>query len=200
MALFDLFKKTPRNADYIIVVSGLPRSGTSMMMQILQAGGIEPVTDNIRQADRDNSKGYYEHELVKALVRGNQACLANAQGKAIKVVSTLLRYLSKQQQYKIIFMHRELEQVLASQKQMLNNLNSDTQQDNDAQLKQFYTQHLDKISVWLDKIDNVEVLHLAYVDLLNQPKPHIERLTKFLGANLNKRKMCSVIDTKMRHH
>ena len=200
MPVLSFLKSKSIKPGYITVVSGLPRSGTSMMMQILEAGGIPPITDNVRQADTDNSRGYYEHELVKALVRGNQGSLKDAQGKVIKVVSTLLRYLSQKHQYKVIFMHRELQHVLASQKRMLNNLGSNADQENDSQLTQFYTEHLSKINSWLNQRDNIQVLHLNYADLLADPKKNIKQLLNFLELDLNSRKMLTVIDASMRHH
>jgi len=190
VSLFTLFKKAKVEADFISVVSGLPRSGTSMMMQVLEAGGIHAVTDNVRQADSDN----------KALSRGNQACLHNAEGRAVKVISTLLRYLSKKKKYKIIFMHRDLDEVLASQKKMLINLNSTSEKNNDDELIQHYKQHIERILTWLSKQENIDVLQLNYVDLLNNKNKHINDLISFLNLKLNKKKMASVIDVSMQHH
>ena len=103
--------------ETIYVVSGLPRSGTSMMMRMLEAGGMELVVDNIRTADEDNPKGYYEDERVKDLAEAeNTRWLREARGKVIKVVSSLLNYLPKNNNYKVVFMRRHLDEVLASQK------------------------------------------------------------------------------------
>jgi hypothetical protein len=105
----------------IIVVSGLPRSGTSVMMQMLDNGGIPVVTDNIRTADTDNPRGYYEYEQVKK-IREDAAWVPATRGKAFKMVSQLLYDLPAQEQYHVIFMERDLDEMLASQEKMLQRL------------------------------------------------------------------------------
>src|SRR5262249_58261695 len=102
----------------IVIVSGLPRSGTSLMMQMLQAGGMPLLTDALRPADADNPNGYWEYEPVKRLQQDN-SWIPKAEGKAVKVVSALLPYLPPQHTYKIIFMQRPLQEVMASQTVML---------------------------------------------------------------------------------
>ena len=109
----------PENDKTIYVVSGLPRSGTSMMMKMLEAGGVTPLIDNIRTADDDNLQGYYEFERVKAMKEGDVAWISEAQGKVIKVISALLESLPTEYNYKIIFMEREMMEILASQRKML---------------------------------------------------------------------------------
>src|SRR6185369_5935200 len=102
----------------VIIVSGLPRSGTSMMMSMLVAGGIKAMTDSIRTADEDNPKGYFELEKVKELEK-DHLWLSDAAGKAIKIISALLKHLPREYPYKTIFMRREMKEILASQRQML---------------------------------------------------------------------------------
>ena len=103
----------------IVVVSGLPRSGTSMMMKMLEAGGIPPVTDELRTADDDNPKGYYEFERVKQMDKGDTAWVADAQGKVVKVISALLKHLPSSHNYQVIFLRRHMSEILASQRKML---------------------------------------------------------------------------------
>mgnify|MGYP001814252456 FL=1 len=117
MKLFKKFGKKEKGT--INVVSGLPRSGTSLMMKMLEAGGIPPMTDNIRTADDDNPKGYYEYERVKKMPDGDVAWVKDAQGKAVKVIAALLEYLPDDYIYKVLFMRRSMDEILASQKQML---------------------------------------------------------------------------------
>ena len=105
----------------ITVVSGLPRSGTSMMMKMLEAGGVPLIIDNLRTSDEDNPAGYYEFEPVKKLGKGDSGWLADAQGKAVKVIAALLVHLPAAYTYQIIFMHREMSEILASQRKMLLN-------------------------------------------------------------------------------
>ena len=98
----------------ITIVSGLPRSGTSMMMKMLEAGGIPIVQDGIRTANTDNPKGYYEFERVKQLPKGDTAWLADSHGKAVKIISALLKHLPSDYEYKVLFMRRDLDEVTAS--------------------------------------------------------------------------------------
>ena len=116
-----IFKKKSKDLskNAITVVSGLPRSGTSMMMRMLEAGGMPVMTDNIRTADDDNPRGYYEVERVKKLKDGDVAWVKEARGKAVKVISYLLEFLPSDQQYFVLFMRRNMQEVLASQQQML---------------------------------------------------------------------------------
>jgi hypothetical protein len=117
--LFKNARSKDEVAQTVVVVSGLPRSGTSLMMQMLEAGGITVLTDGIREPDEDNPRGYYEFERVKALPKGDYEWLESARGKAVKVVSALLEYLPPEYNYKVIFMHRRMEEILASQRKML---------------------------------------------------------------------------------
>src|SRR5262245_12295550 len=105
-------------SDAITIVSGLPRSGTSMMMSMLEAGGLGALTDGIRAADEDNPKGYYEFERVKK-IKQDTAWLADAKGRVVKMISQLLLDLPAAYQYRIIFMRRNIDEILASQKQMM---------------------------------------------------------------------------------
>ena len=120
--LKKIFKTAPPKKERgktIIVVSGLPRSGTSMMMKMLAEGGVPAVSDSIRNADEDNPNGYFEFEPVKQLSEGQYEWLADADHKAVKVVSALLEYLPSTHHYKILFMERDIKEILASQRKML---------------------------------------------------------------------------------
>ncbi len=124
----------PAPPQPIMVVSGLPRSGTSMMMKMLTAGGILPLTDKLRVADRDNPEGYYEFERVKQLDKGDTAWLPEAQGKAVKVISFLLPHLPPQYAYQIVFVRRHMSEILASQRKMLVHRGEDPNNMNDDQM------------------------------------------------------------------
>src|SRR5438270_5105425 len=123
----------------IIIVSGLPRSGTSLMMQMLDQGGVEVLTDNIRTADTDNPRGYYEFEKVKK-IKQDASWLPQTRGKAFKMVSQLLYDLPASEQYLIIFMERDLDEMLLSQEKMLERLNRPAAPRE--QIRQSYTLHL----------------------------------------------------------
>ena len=171
-----------------------------MMMQMLEAGGIQPITDHIRQPDSDNRKGYYEHQAVKQLEHGNHQCLQQADGRAIKVISVLLHKLPDHRNYKVIFMNRDMQEVLASQKKMLINLGSSSKQDNDQRLKRLYTSELAKTQKWLLQQKHIDVLYLDYSDVIAHPKGQVKIISDFLEHKLNRRRILSSIDQSMRHH
>lgn len=183
--------------DQVVVVSGLPRSGTSMMMKLLEAGGLEALTDNIRTADVDNPKGYYEFERVKALDKGDKAWLPEARGKVVKVISALLRHLPDTEQYKIIFIHRQMDEILASQKKMLARRGEPVDQVSDEELARLFTKHKQQVNEWLTGRPNVQVLDIHYNEILQNPAPDIERINAFLGGGLDTDKMSGVIDPSL---
>ena len=125
----------------ITIVSGLPRSGTSMMMKMLEAGGMQVLTDHIRTADEDNPKGYYEFERVKQ-IEHDQAWLPDAQGKVVKMISALLKHLPSSYTYKVIFMRRNIDEILASQKQMLIRRGEPTDVVSDEKLTELFDRHI----------------------------------------------------------
>jgi hypothetical protein len=184
------------NRKMVTVVSGLPRSGTSLMMQMLEAGGVEILTDGIRQSDENNPKGYYELEAVKKLDK-DQACLENAEGKAVKIISALLKYLPSRYNYKIIFMHRDMGEVLASQKKMLIRNGKPSNRIADDTLSRCFQQHINQVSVWLREQSNIDVLNITYSLLIKNPAKHIERISHFLGISLNLNAMAGVIDVSL---
>lgn len=204
MLLKRIFNHRKPTKGYITVVSGLPRSGTSMMMQILKAGGLSPVSDEIRSADISNTNGYFEHEAVKALAHGNIECLLNADGRAIKIISSLLKFLPLERQYKVIFMHRDINEVVESQTKMLLALNKPSDNDNDEQIKSLYLKHINNIKKWIEHQSNIEVLHLNYDEMLNEPEINTHRILDFLNLTLNSKKtfseMIDCVQSGMRHN
>lgn len=189
--LRKVFQTNP--PGYITIVSGLPRSGTSMMMSMLEAGGIPPLTDGQRRADENNPRGYYEFERVKKLPEGDSAWLREATGKAVKVISALLEHLPAGYPYRVVFMHRELEEVLSSQRRMLSRTGK---QDDlqDAELRALYDKHLEQVKQMLRRRAEVSVLYLSYNDLMLDPDPGIQQLDKFLGGALEQDAMRAVVD------
>ncbi len=179
--------------DVITVVSGLPRSGTSMMMQMLEAGGLEILTDNLRKRDDDNPKGYYELESIKRLGK-DQSCLHDARGKVVKVISELLKYLLPQYQYRVIFMRRKMEEILASQKQMLIRRGKPTDTVSEEKLAELFTKHLRLVTAWLDQQSNIDVLYIEYNALLQDPGEHIQRINEFLGNTLDVQEAAAIVD------
>jgi hypothetical protein len=178
----------------VIVVSGLPRSGTSMAMKMLEAAGLELVVDDVRTADEDNPKGYYEDERVKELAEmPDKAWLREARGKAIKVVSSLLNYLPTTNQYKVLFMRRDLHEVLASQAKMLER-RGEASQTEDADLLAMYESHLEKTTFQLRFRPNFEALFINYAEVVADPTSEAERIADFLGGGLDHRAMAAVVD------
>src|SRR5215210_2604024 len=134
----------------IVVVSGLPRSGTSMAMKMLEAGGLEVVTDGLRGADSSNPNGYYEYERVKTLTAGDDtAWLADARGKAVKIISFLLTYLPESYDYAVVFMHRDLGEIIASQNTMLD-ARGEARGAADDRTRVHYEQHLEQVERFLE--------------------------------------------------
>ena len=182
---------------FIMIVSGLPRSGTSMMMKMLEAGGIASYTDNIRTPDDDNPKGYYEFERVKKLPDGDTAWLADAEGKAVKVISALLEHLPTDYTYRVLFMQRKMEEILASQKQMLIRSGRPTDKVGDEKLAEMYGKHLAKVKAWLDGQTNFSIVYLDYNQLLIDPQKYAGQVNEFLGNTLDPQAMASVVDTNL---
>jgi hypothetical protein len=177
----------------ITIVSGLPRSGTSMMMQVLEAGGLPALKDDIRAADDDNPKGYYEFERVKQIAH-DQAWLQEAQGKVVKMVSALLLQLPNTYTYQVVFMRRKMEEVLASQKQMLIRKGEPASPVGDDKMAALFRKHLDQVEQWVADQPNVEVLYVHYHDVITAPRPQMERINQFLGGRLDVDKMMNVVD------
>ena len=142
-----LFKaNTPKEEKQpVLIVSGLPRSGTSLMMMMMEAAGIPPLTDHQRSADNDNPRGYYEYERVKKLRQGDTDWLPQTQGKVVKVISALLTYLPADYSYQVLFMQRALPEILASQKKMLINRGEDPEKIKDDEIAQSFESHLAQV-------------------------------------------------------
>jgi hypothetical protein len=175
----------------IIIVSGLPRSGTSLMMQMLADGGIEVVTDHVRTADADNPRGYFEYEMVKK-VREDASWLPATRGKAFKMVSQLLYHLPATESYRILFMERDLDEVLASQEKMLARLGRPAAPRGD--IKRAFLIHLERLREWLAQQTNMAVLHVSYNELVERPEAHLERVAAFVGADLDLERMTRCIE------
>jgi len=189
--LFRRKKKLP-----IMVVSGLPRSGTSMTMKMLEAGGIQPLTDHVRTPDTDNPKGYYEFERVKKLKEGDISWLPEGQGKVVKVIAALLTYLPSDYEYRVLFMRRKIEEILASQAKMLENRGEDSRVE-DATMAELFNKHLQQVRIWMDSQPNMRYLDLDYNAMLAEPQIYVRQINQFLGGNLDEEKMLGVIDPSL---
>lgn len=196
MDLFKRWKKTVAGGETVYIVSGLPRSGTSMMMRMLAQGGVPVLTDELRRPDDDNPNGYYELEVVRNLREGKTDWLREANGKVVKVISSLLEFLPQDYHYKIIFMERDSQETLISQKVMLNHRSQEAKLT-DEEMAQQFQHHLATMKPWLVRQPNMEVLYVNYNALLAQPEPHCDQLADFLGLPLNQSQMLAVPDKQL---
>jgi hypothetical protein len=197
MALWTYLFGTRRKLSHVItIVSGLPRSGTSLMMRMLEAGGMAVVVDHIRPPDTDNPYGYYEFEPVKN-IKADASFLDRIHGKACKMVSMLLYDLPSNRSYYIIFMQRHLTEVLASQSMMLQRHGQPSRVDDDATMLRMFHTHLSEITAWLARQPNMDVLYVNYNDLMQRPLAIAATVNQFLGGGLNVHKMAAVVDQRL---
>jgi hypothetical protein len=182
--------------DVITVVSGLPRSGTSMMMKMLEAGGMQLLTDNLRAADADNPQGYYEFERVKQIAR-DQLWLPDARGKTVKIISALLKHLPPDYRYKVIFMRRKIEEILASQRQMLIRRGETTNTVSDERMADLFRRHLLQLTTWLKRQPNMAIMYVEYSEIMTDPAEQAKMVNEFLDSALEVEAMASVVDPSL---
>ncbi len=181
--------------ELITVVSGLPRSGTSMLMQMLYATGYPCLTDGVRKADADNPRGYFEYEKVKRL-RRDWAWLPEAEGKAVKIIAQLIPFLPPQFSYRVIFMERDINEVLASQRRMLQRQGSSGGNLSDTQLHGIFERQVREVKQGLDQ-RNIPTLNVAYPDTLQRPVEISEQIREFFGEDLAVCAMAAVVDPNL---
>lgn len=181
-----------RRKDQIVIVSGLPRSGTSLMMQMLDRGGLETLIDKKRKADESNPKGYYEYEPVMSIHKNN-SWLEKGKNKAIKIVAPLLKYIDPQYRYKIIFMVRDLDEVIKSQQKMIG-------KDPNVfpvRLYNSYKKQLEAIEVWKNLEPGVEIIYVDYKDILEDPESIVDKISSYIGLELNEKEMIQCVDKSL---
>ena len=177
----------------VTVVSGLPRSGTSLAMQMINAGGIPAVTDGQRASDDDNPRGYFEFERVKQL-RTDKAWLDDAAGKAVKVIHLLLTELPDDRPYRVVFMRRDLREVVRSQSTMLARSGRAGGGLAPERLMAVYGQQLAAVAAWLAERPNFAVLDVPYAELVAAPAGWVPRIDAFLGGGLDQAAMAAAVD------
>jgi hypothetical protein len=182
----------------VTIVSGLPRSGTSLMMQMLDAGGLAVLSDHVRAADEDNPRGYYEFEPVKRTKR-DPSWLDHAGGRVVKMVHLLLYDLpvDESRRYRVILMRRDLGEVIASQKRMLDRTGAAGAKLSDDQLREAYGRQLAKLADWLAGQQTFNVLEVSYNDLVREPAAVASRVNAFLGGALDEAAMRDVVDPSL---
>jgi hypothetical protein len=180
-------------AEFLTIVSGLPRSGTSMMMKMLEAGGTPVITDTIRTPDDDNPNGYYEFEAVKR-TKEDPSWLHGSNGKAVKMVYRLLYDLPKDGAYRVLFMRRKLDEVLASQRTMLQRNGAASDNTSDEQLAKLFSAELAAFYKWAAEQRHIDLIDVDYNHLQRDPYPELQRVNEFLGGTLDVEAMAKVID------
>ena len=186
-----------RFGEPIVVVSGLPRSGTSMLMKMLDAGGLSVVTDGQRTADEDNPKGYFEAERIKSLAQeSDRRWLAGARGKAIKVISYLLRSLPSQFNYRVVFIRRDIEEVLASQSKMLarRGEKDDTPPE---RMRDLFEKDVSRAQDILAREPQFETLEVQYAAILARPLEEARRIAGFVGGGMDVEAMAAAVDPEL---
>jgi hypothetical protein len=180
-------------ANYLTIVSGLPRSGTSMMMRMLEQGGLPVLTDGERTPDDDNPNGYYEFEVVKQ-TREDASWLRDSEGKAVKMIYRLLYDLPKDREYRILFMMRQLDEVLASQRVMLRRKGMADDAIKDDQMAALFRADLDKFRSWVAAQPHIALIDVNYNQVQENPAGEVRRINEFLGGYLNEDAMVQVVD------
>jgi hypothetical protein len=177
----------------ITIVSGLPRSGTSMLMQMLAAGGLPALTDNLRAADADNLKGYFELEQVKQLGR-DSSWIPQARGKAVKIISALLQHLPAGEDYRVIFIHRDINEVLASQRSMLIRRGEPSDAVDDVTMAAHFARHLAEVAAWLAARPDIRALHLDHAAVVADPRAAASQINALLGNILDAGAMAAAVE------
>jgi hypothetical protein len=180
----------------ITIVSGLPRSGTSLMMQMLVAGGMRALSDGERKADTDNPRGYLEWERIKQLPN-DPSCISEGEGKVVKVISRLLLSLPGGYEYRVIFMQRPLPEVLASQEEMMKRRGTLKAGANPAIMSAAFEKHLREVYAWMDSKANVKALRIPYHEVLSRPKEIAASLTEFLQIPMDLNAMVQQVDSSL---
>ena len=188
---------SPVGSDsYLTIVSGLPRSGTSMMMRMLERGGMKVLIDDNRPPDEDNPRGYYEFEAVKK-TKDNTDWLAGSDGCAVKMVYRLLYDLPQDHNYRVLFMHRKLEEVLASQRTMLQRNGATNDSESDEQMARLFIAELDAFAKWVARQQHIRMIDVDYNRILREPRGELDKVKEFLGVELDVVAMSDVIDESL---
>lgn len=196
--MLDFLKRRRRNGEPVVVVSGLPRSGTSMMMRMLEAGGLPLMTDGERSADVDNPRGYFEYERVKNLEQEtDKSYLRGSRGKALKVISFLIKDLPDDNDYRVIFMRRDLDEVLASQDKMIERLGSEDAAPGQEEMKEAYRNDIVRTRLLCRKRPNFELIEVQYRATVEQPAETARAVNAFLDGRLDEAAMRAAVDASL---
>lgn len=179
--------------SFTTIVSGLPRSGTSMMMQVIEAGGLSVLCDHIRSQDDDNPRGYYEFEPVKK-TKIDPSWVPGSRGKVVKVIYSLLYDLPSEYNYRVVFMERSLAEVLDSQKKMLERRGQQGGGVTEEKMAALFRAQLAAFEHWIRNQKNFSMLRVGYADMVADPVAAVDRVNDFLGGTLNRDAMIRAVD------
>jgi len=184
------------NRDYVTIVSGLPRSGTSLMMRMIGEGGIPILSDGLRVPDEDNPNGYYEFERVRR-TRQDPSWIPDALGKVVKMVHLLLLELPLTHEYRVVFMRRDLREVVKSQNRMLTRLNKPTDDLPEERVAEIYKRQIETTLTYLQSHDDYfRVIEVDYNVLIKNPLDLVRRVGAFFDG-LNTDEMVKAIDVRL---
>ena len=185
--------------DYVTIVSGIPRSGTSLMMRMLDAGGIPALTDGARRPDNHNPHGYFEYEPVKRL-SVDSSWMEMARGKSLKVIYRLLRFLPAGIPYRVVLMERDLHEVFDSQRDMLQARGDSAADQSGDRLIAVLAAELEETKNWLLRQSNIGLLEVRYANIIRAPAGQAQELSRFLGGGLDERAMAAAVDPALYRH
>ena len=198
MTLVNHWSARLRYGRPIIVISGLPRSGTSMAMKMLGAGGLPLLTDGARAADDSNPDGYFEFEPVKELHKNDDVSwLRRARGKGVKVISWLVTWLPEGYDYQVVFMQRDLDEVILSQNAMWLRRGEPERIEDVTSMRQLYVRHIEQVHRFLDHRRCFTTLPVNYRDLIERPSIEAGRLAEFLHRPLDIERMTAAVDPRL---
>jgi hypothetical protein len=187
-----------QQGEPIVVVSGLPRSGTSMLMKMLEAGGMAIMTDSERTADIDNPKGYFEYERVKDLEKEtDKSYVREGRGKVLKVISFLIKDLPDDNDYRVIFMRRDLDEVLASQNKMIQRLGTEDSTAAQDAMKEAYRNDIVRTRLLCKKRPNFELIEVNYKSTITEPAETARSVNTFVGGHLDEGAMREAVDASL---
>ncbi len=195
--MFEFLKRVFRRqqGEPIVVVSGLPRSGTSMLMKMLESGGMEILTDSERAADIDNPKGYFEYGRIKDLEKEtDKSYIREGRGKVLKVISFLIKDLPDDNDYRVIFMRRDLDEVLASQNKMIHRLGTTDTTATEAAMKEAYRNDIVRTRLLCRNRPNFELIEIGYKPTIDDPAATARSVNAFVGGHLNEAAMREAVD------
>jgi hypothetical protein len=198
--MFEFLKRLFRGdrGEPIVIVSGLPRSGTSMMMRMLEAGGVPIMSDAEREADINNPKGYFEYERVKDLEKEtDKSYVREGRGQALKVISFLIKDLPDDNDYRVIFMRRNLDEVLSSQDKMIDRLGSSDSSADDEAMKEAYRNDIVRTRLMCKKNSHMELIEIHYSETVANPAASARKVNAFLDGRLDVAAMLAAVDKSL---